>query len=45
MSSRKPAPIDAQPPSMPLKTNTAPSAIRNSDVEPMIGQGIGAGTA
>ena len=28
----------------PLKKNTAPSAIRNSDVEPRIGHGIGAGT-
>src|SRR2546423_4229221 len=44
-SSMKPAAIDTQPPERPLNTKIAPSAIRNSASAPMIGQGIGAGTA
>ena len=44
-SSITPAAIDTQPPARSLNTNTAPSAIRKSAVAPMIGHGIGAGTA
>ena len=40
-----PAAIDTQPPARPLNTNTAPSAMRKSALAPMIGQGMGAGTA
>jgi hypothetical protein len=41
----KPAAMPTQPGRMPLNTKTAPSAIMNSDAEPMIGQAIGCGTA
>ncbi len=40
-----PAAIETQPPSVPLNTKTAPSAIKKSAAAPMIGHGIGAGTA
>ena len=40
----KPAAIPTQPARMPLNTNTAPSAMRKSDIDPMIGQAIGSGT-
>ncbi len=41
----KPKAIETQPPLPSLNTNTAPSAMQNSEIEPMIGQGIGCGTA
>src|SRR6185436_9834867 len=44
-SRQAPMVIETQPPIRPSKTNTAPSAIRKSAPAPMIGQGIGAGTA
>ena len=44
-SRMKPAPIDTQPARLPFITNTPPIAIRKRAVDPMIGQGIGCGTA
>ena len=36
--------MPTQPPLEPFITNTPPSAMQNSENEPMIGQGIGCGT-
>src|SRR5579862_2583187 len=44
-SSMTPPAIATQPPLETFMTNTAPSAMQNSAVEPMIGHGIGWGTA
>jgi hypothetical protein len=41
----KPAAIDTQPPPCPLIANTVPSAMQNSAIRPMMGQGMGCGTA
>ena len=41
----KPAAMLIQPARMPFIVNTPPSAIMNSEAEPMIGQAIGCGTA
>ena len=38
-----PSASDTQPALMPLKTNTAPSAMQNRPTEPMMGHGIGCG--
>ncbi len=45
MRTIRPVAIPTQPGVWPLNRNTAPSAMRKSAVEPMIGQGIGCGTA
>jgi hypothetical protein len=37
--------MEIQPAGLSLNTNTAPSAIKNSDIEPMTGQAMGCGTA
>src|SRR6266581_727900 len=42
--SMKPSASPTQPPLDEFITNTAPSAMRNSAAEPMIGHGIGCGT-
>ena len=41
----KPSAIEIHPPPEPLNTKVAPTAMRNSAADPMIGHGIGCGTS